>query len=143
MQAVNNDKYWLSQINTPSINTWQGNAFEILCLLHTEQIKKALGISGVNTNVSSWSNNKAQIDLIIDRQDRVINLVEIKFSIDTYEITKKYDQILRTKISEFLAYSNTKKAVWLVMVTTFGLKNNTYAGSVQQTLTMDDLFQPL
>lgn len=141
VNALNNDNYWLSQINTPTINTWQGNAFEILCLLHIDQIKKAIGISGVNTNISSWWGKGAQVDLVIDRQDRVINLVEIKFSIDKYEITKKYDEVLRNKISSFISYSKTKKSVWMALVTTFGLKNNAYAGNVQQVLTMNDLFE--
>ena len=35
-------------------NTWKGHAFERVCLQHVPQIKAALGISGVQTNVCSW-----------------------------------------------------------------------------------------
>lgn len=133
-------KYWLTQINTPKLNTWQGNAFEMICLLHADQIKEALGISGVHTEVSAWWGKNAQIDLIIDREDRVINLVEIKFSISPYEINKRYDNVLKTKVSEFQKYAKTNKALWLTMMTTYGLKDNAYAGNVQNTLTLKDLF---
>jgi len=133
--------YWITTINTPTYYNWAGYAFEIVALQHVEQLKNKLGITGVQTSISSFQNQHTQIDLIIDRQDRVINLVEIKFSIDAFEINKTYDEILRTKISEFIAHTNTKKAVWLTLVSTYGLKNNKYAGQVQSTIELDDLFE--
>ena len=131
---------WINIINSPNYYSWAGNAFEIVVLLHIAQVKLKLGISGVYTEVSSFQNKNAQIDLVIDRKDRVINLIEAKFSIDPYEITKSYDAKLRTKLSEFIKYSKTRKAVWMTMVTTFGLKNNAYSGNVQMVLNLDDLF---
>ena len=142
-QHIKNAKdsnYWLSQLNTPKLLSWQGNAFEIICLLHIAQIKKALGIEGVSAQISAWWGEHAQVDLVIDRQDRVINLVEIKFSINSFEITKKYDEVLRTKVAEFIKHSNTNKAVWLTLVSSFGLSNNKYAGTIQRVITMDALF---
>lgn len=137
---IEESNYWINQINTPPIFTWQGNAFEMICLLHVLSIKKAMGISGVQTSTSTWWGEGAQIDLIIDRKDQIINLVEIKFSIDEYTITKEYNQKLRKKLSVFKDQSKTRKSLWMTMLTTYGLKENKYAGNVQQVLTMDDLF---
>ena len=139
LESSNN---WINNINTPEYYGWAGSAFEIVVLQHIDQVKIKLGIAGVYAEVSSFQNRNAQIDLVIDRKDRVINLVEAKFSINPYEITKSYDATLRTKLDEFIKHTKTRKAVWLTMVTTFGLKNNAYSGNVQHTLTMDDLFEP-
>ena len=134
------DNNWINIINTPHYYTWAGNAFEIVVYQHIPQIKMQLGIFGVYAEVSTFQNKNAQIDLIIDRKDRIINLVEVKFSLQSFEITKKYDDVLRTKLSEFIEHTNTRKAVWMTMVTTYGLKNNLYSGNIQRVLTMDDLF---
>jgi AAA+ ATPase superfamily predicted ATPase len=132
--------FWINQVNTPAMYTWQGNAFEIICLLHVEEIKKALGISGVQTTTSTWWGEGAQIDLVIDRKDQVINLVEIKFALDEYEIDKTYDEKLRKKLNAFRNETNTKKSLWTTMLTTYGIKSNKYSGNVHRSLTMDDLF---
>ncbi len=136
---------WLALTDSPIYKAWSGYAFEQVCLAHTPQIKQALGISGIFSQSSSWrskeAENGAQIDLLIDRRDRVINLFEIKFSSETYTITKTYSEQLRQKIGTFKSETNTKKAVWLAMLTTFGLKKNEYSGSlVQHDLNMDCLF---
>ncbi|HOY19350.1 MAG TPA: ATP-binding protein [Haliscomenobacter sp.] len=138
---------WVNRINDPAINVWAGLAFEQICWDHVRNIKKALGIEGIYSETSSWykaadpESGGAQIDLIIDRKDRVINLFEIKFSINPFEITKAYDLVLRNKIAAFIQSTKTKKAVFLVMLTTFGLLKNEYARSVvQNDLKMDDLF---
>ena len=138
---------WVNRINDPAVNVWAGLAFEQICWDHARNIKKALGIEGIYSETSSWykaadpATGGAQIDMIIDRKDRVINLFEIKFSINAYEITKAYDLVLRNKIAAFIQSTKTKKAVFLVMLTTFGLVKNEYARSVvQNELKMDDLF---
>jgi hypothetical protein len=136
---------WLALTDSPIYKTWSGYAFEQVCLLHTPQIKQALGISGVFAQSSSWrskeSKDGAQIDLLIDRRDHVINLFEIKFSSEPYTITKAYATQLRQKIGVFKSETETRKAVWLAMLTTFGLKKNEYSGSlVQHDLNMNCLF---
>ena len=86
---------WVNRLNDPSVNAWSGLAFEQICWDHIRNIKKALGIEGVYSETSTWyktgdkQTQGAQIDLIIDRKDRVINLFEIKFSVNPFEITKK------------------------------------------------------
>ena len=138
---INDENTWLNMINTPKQNTWSGYAYEILCILHTHEIKRALGIDGILSNISAWQNKDAQIDLIIDRSDNVINVIEIKFSNSEYTITKDYDIKLRNKINEFREATKTRKALWLVMLTTYGLKNSPYNGLVQKSITSDIFFQ--
>ena len=88
-----------------------------------------------------WQNKAAQIDLVIDRSDNVVNVIEIKFSNSEYTITKDYDLKLRNKMQEFKESTKTQKALWLVMLTTFGLKNGPYNGIVQRSITADIFFK--
>jgi hypothetical protein len=139
---------WLNGLDSPQIRAWNGFAFERICLTHADCIKKALGISGVQTQTSAWigssGKQKAQIDLLIDRRDRVINVCEMKFSIKKFQISKSYAEELRTKIGLFKEITNTNKSVYLSFITTFGLENNEYSTAlVQNSLTMDVLFEPV
>lgn len=143
-------KYWEKSIDSPGRRAWTGLAFERVCLQHSEQIRKKLGISGVLTDESSWHCAAdpdqgiygSQIDLVIDRKDRVVNLCEMKYSMFDYSITKEYDRKLKEKISDFKTATKTKSSVHLTLVTTYGLNKNMYAGQVQSLVTADDLFQP-
>lgn len=147
---IKNGKYqgrdaWTNLIDNPTQRTWQGFAFEQICLDHVWQIKKALGISGVQSNNVAWkggtSEKSAQIDLLIDRRDQVINLCECKFSLDTFSINKGYAENLRSKINIFKAVTKTKKSVFLTMITTYGVEKNKYANLlVQNDITLDALF---
>jgi hypothetical protein len=134
---------WLSRIDSPVWRAWSGYAFENICFMHIAGIKKALGIGGVYTETSSWSDTEkgVQVDLLIDRRDQVISLCELKFSKDPYSITKAYRAELEKKLSAFRTTTKTRKSVFLTMITTFGLEENIHSiGFVQNTLTMDDLF---
>ena len=124
-------------METPTFFTWAGYAFEMVCLHHIPQIKKALGISGVQTSVSTWQSSDTQIDLVIDRKDQVINICEMKFSIAPFLIDKKYDQNLRNKLGTFRQVTSTRKALFLTFVTTYGIAQNKYSGMVRNDLTMD------
>lgn len=139
---------WLAQIDQAKWRAWSGYAFEYICFYHIDLIKKALGISGIYSEVSAWrgrtATKGAQIDLLIDRRDRVINICEIKFSEDTFSITKSYADNLRNKVATFRQATGTKKSLFLTFITTFGLTKNKYAMSlVQNDLTMEDLFGEL
>lgn len=138
------EAYWTHIINTPTYNTWSGYAFEQVCFAHISQIKKTLGISGILTNTSSWnsvsSEHGAQIDMIIERADKVINICEIKFASEPYSISKSYDMELRHKMATFREETKTKKTLHLTMITPFGLHRNAYAGIAQSEAKMDDLF---
>lgn len=139
------DDFWITGIDTPEIRAWSGYAFEQVCLMHLSQVKNALGISSVQTQTSAWvgsnGTDKAQIDLVIDRRDQVINLCEMKFSIKSFTIEKAYAETLRTKIGVFREATKTSKALWLTFITTHGLSQNAHAQSlVNQSITMDGLF---
>lgn len=140
-KATAKNNYWTITSKTPQYRAWSGYAFEQVCSMHLPQIKKELGISGIISNAASWRNKDAQIDLLIDRNDQVINICEMKFSINSFTIDKKYADNLRNKIGSFIAQTKTKKAIFLTMVTTYGITNNAHAAQlVDNSLTMDSLF---
>ena len=94
----------------------------------------------------AWQNTEgdtgAQIDLLIDRKDRVINVFELKFSENPYTITQSYATQLAQKIAIFKEKTATKKSVSLAMLTPFGVQNNAYAAAMLQfNMTMDVLFE--
>ncbi|MBZ4189279.1 AAA family ATPase [Niabella beijingensis] len=135
---------WINGLDDPKHRAWSGYAFEQVCLAHIKEIKQALGISGVQTSVSSWMGEGAQIDLVIDRKDQVINLCEMKFSLNDFTITKKYAGELRNKITAFREATGSRKALFLTLITTYGLTRNEYSGSlVQNDLNMELLFYVL
>ncbi len=144
---ITDASYWSKIQMSHIFHTWSGLAFERVCLLHSEQIKKALGISGVITNEYSWrtvateGHPGAQIDLLIDRSDKVINLCEIKYSGASYTIDKKYMENLRNKAALFRQLTKTRKGIALTLITNCGLVKNSYSmNSVHAQLTADDLF---
>ena len=138
---------WLTQANSPKWRAWSGYAFEFLCLYHADSIKQQLGIGSVYTELSAWRSQRspkgAQIDLIFDRNDRIINLCEIKFSSKLFTIDKSYAENLAHKVATFREETGTSKTVLLTMIAAFGVKENQYAQQlVQDFLTMDALFNP-
>jgi len=139
-----NPKFWSSNLESPSLSAWKGYAFEQVCLTHTEQLKQALGIAVISAETSSWHSRRsapgAQIDLLIDRKDGIINLCEMKYSKAEYAITAKEEKDLRNKIAVFEAESRTKKAVHLTMVTTYGIVKNVHSGVVQSEVSLEELF---
>lgn len=138
------EHFWIASQESPMHRSWSGYAFEMLCLCHIRQIKKALGISGVQSLVSSWrsemSGDGAQIDLVIDRKDQTVNLCEMKYSIAEFVIDKKYEGVLRNKLAAFLSETKTRKSLQLTFVTTYGVKANTYSSRIQSEVLLEDLF---
>ena len=137
--------FWTRFCMTPAHAAWAGYAFEVLCLLHIQQIRRALGISGVLTEIYAWRSRShdpgAQIDLVIERGDQVVNLCEMKYASSEYAIDKAYDINLRNKRSAFIAETHTRKAAQTTMITTYGLHKNAYQASVPYEITLDDLFE--
>jgi uncharacterized protein len=116
-----------------------------VCFCHIKNIKSALGIDGIQTEVSSWTSSTsekgAQIDLVIERKDQVINVCEMKFSTTPFTITKAYAENLRNKLGAFRLETKTKKAVFLTLITTYGVTENPYKGElVQNEIEMGALF---
>jgi len=138
-----NPHFWQSHLHSEALKAWRGFSFEEVCYVHQEQIKAALGISGVHAEIAPWKSklpdSHKQIDMLIDRDDRIINVCEMKFSTDMFAIDKEYDAELREKLHEFVEQTHTKKSPHLTIVTTYGLKFNKYSGRVQKVVTMDQL----
>ena len=142
--AHNHDKdpkWWSNNMLSASVAAWQGFSFELLCLQHLPQIKEALGISGIATSVSQWRNDTAQIDLVIDRADRIVNLCEMKFSVEPFEITKAYAERLRTRMADFRQSTKCKKGISNTFVTTYGVKQGKHSSIVNAQVLLDDLFR--
>ncbi|MEI6766244.1 MAG: ATP-binding protein [Bacteroidota bacterium] len=138
---------WLKLSRSPSWKSWSGFAFESICLKHTVNIKQALGISGVYTEESGYlfkgdkDKEGLQIDLLIDRQDAVINICEMKFYSGIFTIDKSYAAKLRNRMNAFRVHSKTRKNVLLTFVSSFGIKQNSHStGLIDNNLTMDVLF---
>jgi hypothetical protein len=138
---------WSALSQTQQWKSWSGYAFENICLNHIDKIKSALGIGGVITNQygffvkSTEISAGAQIDLLIDRQDHVISLCEMKFYNDYYQLSKMDADNIRRKKSTFLDSTKTKKQVFIVLVTTFGLlQNKESLGLIDNVLDMNALF---
>lgn len=143
------DHWWSHHIDTGSTLAWMGLAFELICLEHHRQIKSALGISGMATEVSTWRHkasqsdgdiNGAQIDMIIERADRIIHLCEIKFSRNKFSLTRDYEERLRNRQWLFQEVTKVKKTIVQTFVTTYGLSNPEAWSIIHSEVTMDDLF---
>jgi len=142
------DGHWLKQRGTPKWRAWSGYAFEGVCLKHASRIKAALGIAGVQTTEVPWrhagsqTDPGAQIDLLIDRADNTISLCEMKFSEGQFTIDKPYAGELRQKRDTFRRVTGTRKNIFLTLVTTFGITDNTYAKElVANSVLADELFR--
>ena len=145
---VFDDNYWQNQINSPKVKAWSGLAFEKVCLEHISEIKKALGISGVYTEVNQWQCKKnldegifgSQIDLLIVRKDQIINLCEMKYSETDYLVDSDFDRNMRKKISDFTNLTKTKYAIHPTLITTYDVVENSYSKEIQSVIKSDDLF---
>ncbi len=141
------ENFWLKIGHSPAGRAWSGYAFESLCMKHIRKIKEALGISGVSTTESTWlykaSKNSdergTQIDLLIDRADHCINLCEIKYTNEPFTIDQDYALKLQAKKSIFISKTNSKKSIFLTLITTYGVRGKEL-GLVDIELTMNDLF---
>lgn len=131
---------WQKLFSTQSYLSWSGFAFETLCLKHIQQIKKALRIDAIYTTSSSWFNENAQVDMLIDRSDNVLHLCEMKFYNSEFAIDKSYYLNLKNKIAELQQDTKTRKNIFVTLITTYGIKENEYSKElVHSHLDMDIL----
>jgi uncharacterized protein len=143
----NKSQSWSVIRNTASWRSWSGLAYESICMKHQYAILKSLGISGIYSEVSTWKyvgkedEDGTQIDLLIDRGDRTINICEIKFSESEFVIDKQYSTNIQRKISIFKEKTKTRKTVFFTAISTYGFKENEYKLRwVQKEVLMNDLF---
>ena len=141
-------KIWEQLSKQSAWAAWSGYAFENICMVHIAQLKSALGIRGVYTQHSSWKfkgNDAlpgAQVDMVIDRADQIIHLCEAKFTKENYALTNDYAARLRLRKSIFKQATQTKKAVFTTLLTTYpALQNKYYLEEIDSEITMDKLFE--
>lgn len=142
-----NYKNWLAAIETSSYKIWCGLSFERVCFMHQDEIKKTLGISGLNsyfTHLTLFGPNKkatSQIDMLIERADNVFNLCEIKFANSVYKIKETEATKLREKMADLQTKIKARQSIFPILVTPFGgEKNMHYIGNIQKEVTLNDLF---
>lgn len=146
-RKIIDEHFWENKNTSPELNSWRGIAFEDVCFNHVNQIKKALGIESVHTSeeplviVDELGKKASQIDMIIIRDDRVVNVCEMKFCNKRFTIDKKYDLILRERMSNVADTLKRSQTAHLTFITSFGLADNEYSGQVQKSITIDALFE--
>ncbi len=138
--------YWQSVLSEGAKNEWRGFAFERTCLAHIRQIKAALGISGVHTEAYSWrgeaaDGHGAQVDLLLDRRDGIVNVCEMKYSRKPYAIDKDEAERIQRRMEAFRARLGDDRSIHLTMITSNGLEHNMYSHEVHSEVTLDDLFR--
>lgn len=142
------EQYWQHHFTDRSVESWEGFTFEEVCLHHLPQIKQGLGISGMATEASSWrfvpaqgdQRKGAQIDLVVKRADKIVHLIEMKFSERPFVITKEYEERLQQRKNLFMELTNLKRGAVHTFITPFGLKNGIHTTFVHSQLTAKDLF---
>lgn len=146
---IYDNKYWQNISNSAEVKAWSGIAFEKVCLEHVNQIKFALGISGVQTAVNSWKCDAdpdkgilgSQIDLLLVRKDQVINVCEMKYSETEFISDQAFDKAMRRRMSDLQNATGTKHALHSTLITTYGIEETSYAGNIQSVITAEDLFR--
>lgn len=142
------EEFWTRNMQTPTYTTWCGLAFERVCLLHTRQIKAAIGIAGIKADPYSWFVKKndrhpgIQIDLIIDRADNIINICEMKYAPRGYLLTSAELQKINTRINVFSLYATRGKSVQPVLITSNGTAANHNSLEIPLQVTGEQLFFP-
>lgn len=125
---------------------WRGVAFEQVCWQHIQQIKRALGIEGVKSSISAWvvkgDDAKAggQVDLLIMRDDNIVNLCEMKFTNTPYSIDKEEEVKMLHRIDLLKETLSSRQRAHLTLITTYGLIQGKHSGKVQKVITCDDLY---
>ena len=137
-------QYWSHHINTSEVNSWMGLAYERICMAHIQQIKHSLRIDAISTLSYSWrsktSTPSAQIDIIIERADKIVNVCEVKYSQTEYVLDKEeYDKMIRRR-NAFIQETGLRHTPWLTMITTEGVARGKYSEMIQSQLRLDDLF---
>lgn len=140
------ERFWSHCQNSPIYNSWCGLAFERLCLAHSNQIKQALGITGIISGICSWiakptgGRKGAQIDLIIDRDDDVIDLCEMKYTKEPFYVDAMCEENIQNKRARFVNDTKTSKSVHIILVSASGLEKSPYSNSFQKVISLDSLF---
>ena len=142
-----NENYWHSISSSQSWISWAGNSFESICYKHILPIKKALGIAGIHTQTYYWqeigteSKKGTQIDMLIQRADKTVMVIEIKYYNQPFTISKSYAQNLQHKVESFREKDKRHNSLMLVMLTTYGVVKNSHSHIINKEIGMDILFE--
>lgn len=137
-------QYWSHHINTPEVNSWMGLTYERICMAHIQQIKHSLHLDTISTLSYSWrsktSTPAAQIDIIIERADKIINICEVKYCQGEYNLDKDEYERIKKRENAFIQETGLRHVPWLTMITTEGVARGKYSEMIQTQVTLDDLF---
>jgi AAA+ ATPase superfamily predicted ATPase len=143
------DHYWEVLSSKAAWKAWSGYAFESICFKHIDQIKKALKIPN-GSDVFPWrhkaddsqENAGAQVDLVFDRPDKIINLCEIKYCSSLFVLDKKYASQLLSREKIYSKVTKTSKQIFHSMIVSGGLKKSAYSEElIASVATLNDLFR--
>lgn len=152
-KRITSQQYWSENWRGQKISTWNGLAFERVCMAHIPQIKEALKISGIHTEYFSWrrkpqqpdsENEKqpgAQIDLVIERADCMTHICEMKFTQDEFHLTQKEYENIRRRISGYKNDTETRNGILMTMITTEPPAQSEYNCIIDKVVLIDDLFR--
>lgn len=141
--------FWQTKQHSPAFYSWAGNAFEMVAIKHVEQIRYKLGLSRIACRYSGWrlltenKSNKigAQIDLLIDRDDGVISVCDMKYADSPYVLDKAMAKNMSHKIDCFQEATKTDKMIECVFITIKGVKAGLWADDlVDAEVQLTDLF---
>ena len=136
------EHFWERRLMSSELSTWAGLCFEKVAMTHIPQIKRKLHIDYMACEYYSCRLPDAQIDLLLERADRIINLCEIKYSNDKYLISKEQYEKLMHRVESFITHTNGHKfAVQPIFITTKGLADGIYSKQIMFDVTLNDLFE--
>jgi uncharacterized protein len=134
---------WQILYETQAWKSWSGLAFETMCQKHLFAIKQHLAIAGIYTTDAAWKSkdSKAQIDLVIDRNDKCINLCEMKYYEEQFTLSAKMATALLHKKILFKQETKTRKQIFWILISPYKTIHNQHSlGLVEHIICMPDLF---
>lgn len=136
------DNMWMHLQGTHAYSTWLGLSFERLCFAHTSQIRHALGLDSIATKTYSLYTESAQMDMVIERADNVVNLCEMKYTQLPYALDKAEAEKLRCRMDYLQSLNRRRRNVQCVLVTKQQAKQNNYYNSlIIRNITLTDMFR--
>ncbi len=140
------EDHWVLYSKRPEYLVWAGYAFEAVCRKHIHKIIREIGIKAA-TPMSSWryvpkvNEEGAQVDMVVERFDNAITLIEVKYNERPFVVDKRYAAVLERKVRVFKERTKTKKEIFIAMVAASGLKRSVYSEEmVSAVVTLEDLF---
>ena len=133
---------WMHLQATPRHSTWLGLSFEKLCFAHVYAIQKALGITGIATKTYPLLTSNAQMDMVIERADKVTTLCEMKYTAQPYVVTKQEAEKLHHRAEELSSFFRAQNQVLITLVSNRLPRQNSYYNSlITSNIILSELFE--